>query len=156
MIEFNPPGPGTFFTLESLRDAVTSLREKLAQIDYDWPHAPPVTVDVKRFSDHIVERYTGRMPRIIVSDQAVDHRHVIGRRFPESRHRSRRILKKLIRRHGGEFDYKPASFQIRNTLVIHPTLLRELEAASERRVRDHHDNAVMSALYGVPIHGGRR
>jgi hypothetical protein len=47
--------------------------------------------------------------------------------FPASRHRSKRILKKLIKRHGGMTKDKPAGYQIGNTLVIHPVLWEQLK-----------------------------
>lgn len=49
-----------------------------------------------------------------------------GRLFPESRHRSKRVLKKLIRRHGGEFIMKPCSYMMGDTLVAHPSIANEL------------------------------
>jgi len=58
------------------------------------------------------------------------------RLFPESRHRSKRVLKKLIKRHGGEFRMQPCAFQIgRDTLVMHPTLYQQLvrELAAQER-----------------------
>lgn len=48
------------------------------------------------------------------------------RLFPESKHRSKRIRKKLIKRHGGEFQKVPAIYQIRNahgfveSVIMHP------------------------------------
>lgn len=49
-----------------------------------------------------------------------------GRLFPESKHRSRRVLKKLIRRHGGEFVMKPCSYMMGDTLVAHPSIAKKL------------------------------
>lgn len=48
------------------------------------------------------------------------------RLFPESRHRSARILKKLIKRYGSEFRKEPAVFRIGNTIYAHPARYREL------------------------------
>lgn len=48
------------------------------------------------------------------------------RLFPESRHRSARILKKLIKRHGGEFRKEPAVFRVGDTIYAHPAHYREL------------------------------
>lgn len=66
---------------------------------------------------------------ITVSEYAVQR---IGRWFPESRHRSRRILKKLIKRHGGEWITKPAAFQTRQGLIIHPALYAEVKTTLGR------------------------
>lgn len=49
-----------------------------------------------------------------------------GRLFPESRHRSRRITKKLVKRHGGEFIMKPCSYMMGDTIVAHPSIAKEL------------------------------
>jgi len=48
------------------------------------------------------------------------------RLFPESRHRSKRIRKKLIKRFGGEFAMKPAAFRVGNRLIVHPAIAAEL------------------------------
>lgn len=50
------------------------------------------------------------------------------RAFPESRHRSMRILKKLIKRHGGLHRYVPHHFIALGVLYIHPALKAWLEA----------------------------
>lgn len=50
-----------------------------------------------------------------------------GRKFPASRNRSKRIHKKLVKRHGGEFWKKPAAFKLPNgAILIHPTLYAEV------------------------------
>lgn len=63
---------------------------------------------------------------IIVSEHALEETKE--RLFPESRHRSRRIRKKLLRRFGGEFRMKPAIWQTQEGLVMHPTHYRALRA----------------------------
>lgn len=65
--------------------------------------------------------------KIITSDLAVTM-EVIGRNFPESRHRSRRIEKKLIRRFGGVWKHKhtPTAYRHGSTLIVHPALYAEL------------------------------
>jgi hypothetical protein len=50
------------------------------------------------------------------------------RLFPASRHRSRRIHKKLVRRFGGEFRKVPAIWQTPSGIVMHPTLYAALKA----------------------------
>lgn len=51
------------------------------------------------------------------------------RTFPISRHRSKRIHKKLVKRFGGEFRKVPAIFSMRdtNTIFAHPSFRAEIE-----------------------------
>jgi hypothetical protein len=55
------------------------------------------------------------------------------RLFPFSRHRSKRVYKKLVKRFGGVFKMKPGAFldQKHNTMYIHPSLKAELEAKTK-------------------------
>lgn len=50
------------------------------------------------------------------------------RLFPESRHRSKRIHKKLVKRFGGEFRRVPAMWRHGNTIYAHPSLRAKVEA----------------------------
>jgi hypothetical protein len=50
------------------------------------------------------------------------------RLFPASRHRSRRIHKKLVKRHGGEFRKQPCMWQLGDTIIAHPSYRAQLEA----------------------------
>lgn len=59
--------------------------------------------------------------KIVVSDE---------RLFPASRHRSRRIHKKLVKRYGGEYRIKhePVAYVLDgHTLVCHPSIYEELK-----------------------------
>lgn len=51
------------------------------------------------------------------------------RKFPYSKHRSKRITKKLIKRFGSEFEMEPCVFQISDAgykkLIVHPSLRKE-------------------------------
>jgi len=49
------------------------------------------------------------------------------RTFPESRHRSARIKKKLMKRFGGEFVMKPAIFQTAQGFFAHTSFKVEIE-----------------------------
>jgi len=49
------------------------------------------------------------------------------RLFPASKHRSRRIHKKLVKRFGGEFRKMPAIFQTPQGLIAHPAMRAEIE-----------------------------
>lgn len=63
--------------------------------------------------------------QIIVSDAAL--KETDERLFPESKNRSRRIRKKLIKRFGGEFRKVPCIYRIGDKLVAHPERYCELE-----------------------------
>jgi hypothetical protein len=52
------------------------------------------------------------------------------RLFPESRYRSKRILKKLIIRFGSEYRMQPCMWRHRDTIFAHPSLRAQLEAAT--------------------------
>lgn len=62
---------------------------------------------------------------IIVSPQALEETEE--RLFPESQHRSARVRKKLIKRHGGEFRKVPCIFKMGGNLVMHPARFAELK-----------------------------
>lgn len=67
------------------------------------------------------------------------------RLFPASRHRSRRIRKKLIKRFGGEFRKVPTSYQIGNhTLLMHPAIYQQLQ---QQLIRER-DRLELKAYYG--------
>lgn len=49
------------------------------------------------------------------------------RLFPVSRHRSARIRKKLVRRHGGEYRMVPAAFGLPGgKILVHPEIAAEV------------------------------
>lgn len=49
------------------------------------------------------------------------------RMFPVSKHRSKRIHKKLVKRHGGEFRKEPCMWQSGNTIFAHTKFKAEIE-----------------------------
>jgi hypothetical protein len=55
------------------------------------------------------------------------------RLFPESKHRSKRIRKKLVKRFGGEFRKVPCIWQGPGKLFVHPTMYVELKRELTRR-----------------------
>lgn len=55
------------------------------------------------------------------------------RLFPYSPHRSRRIHKKLVKRHGGVFRMKPCAFKVMDRLVMHPVVWQQLQAELRKR-----------------------
>lgn len=105
---------GRAFTMEMLRDA----EKKLAHL----PRLQPLN--------------------IVVSDHALKDSDV--RLFPESRHRSRRIHKKLVKRHGGEFRKVPCMFKTPQGIIMHPALYQQLQAEMVRR----QDNMIQGLLTG--------
>ena len=62
------------------------------------------------------------------------------RLFPLSKHRSRRIHKKLVKRFGGEFRKVPAVFQTPQGLIAHPALRNDIESAFEKKRRDDYES----------------
>jgi hypothetical protein len=65
--------------------------------------------------------------RVIFSPYALETTQE--RLFPESKHRSRRIHKKLVKRFGGEFRQVPAMWRVGDELIAHPSFKARLEAA---------------------------
>lgn len=51
------------------------------------------------------------------------------RLFPESRHRSKRIHKKLVKRFGGEYRKRPCMWRTPDGVVAHPSFKPQLLAA---------------------------
>ncbi len=49
--------------------------------------------------------------------------------FKTSRHRSPRVIKKLIKRHGGEFRPEVCIYRIGDTFFVHPDNLEAIMAA---------------------------
>lgn len=64
--------------------------------------------------------------RIIESPHALETTQE--RLFPESRHRSARLRKKLIKRHGGEFKRVPCILHAGDAIYAHPSLYGRLIA----------------------------
>jgi hypothetical protein len=79
--------------------------------------------------------------RIFYVDSALKETDV--RLFPASRKRSKRTLKKLLKRFGGAFQKKPCIFKNGNALYCHPALKAELEAA----IKIHYDGKGSSGLW---------
>lgn len=69
--------------------------------------------------------------RISVSDFAL--KETDERLFPESRHRSKRIRKKLMKRFGGEFKKVPCIYKTPHGLVAHPTMYDQLKRELARQ-----------------------
>ncbi|WP_439398767.1 hypothetical protein ACRQ5Q_15305 [Bradyrhizobium sp. PMVTL-01] len=67
-------------------------------------------------------------PRLTVTFSTFALKDSEERLFPPSKHRSRRILKKLIKRHGGVFRRVPAMYVINGEIIAHPSFRSQLEA----------------------------
>lgn len=109
------------FTLDKLEELLKLFdgplpsyqREALSNYLHLYPKPlPPIT----HFMGIPVGTYAGY--RIIYTDRALEKTEE--RLFPFSKHRSKRIHKKLIKRFGGEFKMKPAIFKIGHVLYVHP------------------------------------
>lgn len=68
--------------------------------------------------------------RVIFTETALEKS--AERLFPESKHRSKRILKKLLRRFGGEFRMVPAIFMINGEIYAHPAHRANFKALGVR------------------------
>ena len=65
--------------------------------------------------------------QVIVSEAAVTKERL----FPESKHRSRRVHKKLVKRFGGEFRRVPAAFMVGGRAIMHPDYYAELRRRTD-------------------------
>jgi hypothetical protein len=70
--------------------------------------------------------------KITFSDHAMEDTEV--RNFPTSRHRSKRIYKKLIKRFGSEFKKVPCMYQTRYGIIAHPSMRRRIEDALRKEL----------------------
>lgn len=55
------------------------------------------------------------------------------RLFPESKHRSKRIHKKLLKRFGSEFRMKPCIWRMGSKIIAHPVYKTDIERALRER-----------------------
>lgn len=66
-------------------------------------------------------------PHIIFTTSAL--KETTDRIFPASKHRSKRVRKKLIKRHGGEYRKTPAVWRVGDKVYAHPALMAQFENA---------------------------
>lgn len=71
---------------------------------------------------------------IIVSEHALEDSDQ--RNFPISRHRSARVHKKLVKRHGGEFRKVGCAYKIGGKIVMHPNIYAEFQKAMDRQIAE--------------------
>lgn len=81
---------------------------------------------------------------IVVSDLALKDSDV--RLFPESKHRSRRIHKKLVKRFGGEFRKVPCIWRMADKILMHPTLYAELQRQTAARLHREMEQTIFGTL----------
>ena len=63
--------------------------------------------------------------RVIFDYNALENSNI--RLFPFSKHRSKRLRKKLIKRYGGEYRKQPCMWRVGDTIYAHPTFKTQLE-----------------------------
>lgn len=78
---------------------------------------------------------TFRGVRVFVSESCLEDTEV--RLFPESKNRSARIRKKLIKRFGGEYERQPCMYLTPHGYFCHPTLYRRLSVAAQENSNGH-------------------
>lgn len=83
--------------------------------------------------------------RITVSEFALKDTNE--RLFPESKNRSRRIHKKLLKRFGGEFRKVPCVWRTPQGIIMHPTLYAEFQRTMVQRVNKSFEDAVFGAIH---------
>lgn len=83
---------------------------------------------------------------IIVSEHALKDSDQ--RLFPESKNRSRRVHKKLVKRFGGEFRKVPCIYRTPQGIIMHPVMYAELQRQITQRVNSYQENALFGAIYG--------
>lgn len=81
------------------------------------------------------------MPRIIITPDVL--KDTDERLFPQSRNRSRRIHKKLVKRFGGEFRKVPCIVEIGDTMYVHPSIEAELNQRLKQRIENDMERAFM-------------
>ncbi len=67
-------------------------------------------------------------PRLTITYSTHALKDTEERLFPDSKNRSKRVRKKLIKRHGGEFRRVPTIWRIEDKIVAHPSFRSQLEA----------------------------
>ena len=82
---------------------------------------------------------------IIVSEHALEDSDQ--RNFPTSRHRSARVHKKLVKRHGGEFRKVGCAYKIGGKIVMHPNVYADFQKAMADKLKASTENLFYGSLY---------
>lgn len=112
--------------------AITFLDEEIGNSLYiattnNRPRVPDEPISL----DTIAEQIRGfekvePIPKISYTVNAVEPDYT-RRMFPESKHRSARIRKKLIKRFGSEFGWKPVILKLGRNIFAHPSFREIVE-----------------------------
>ncbi len=105
----------TTFTVEMLREAMRAVERGVEN-----PGPFPLVMTPSEY-DLLARPFYGTIlePNALVQTQE--------RNFPYSKHRSKRVLKKLSKRHGGEYKMAPAAYRVGNRIIAHPAILADIE-----------------------------
>lgn len=106
-------------TLKKISDALAVPYEAMREKTHE------VTASQLRVS--MLERWRQLIatPHVVFSNFALEI--TIERNFPASKHRSARVRKKLIKRHGSEFRQMPAIWKVGHTYFCHPSFKDKLQ-----------------------------
>lgn len=75
-------------------------------------------------------------PRLRIEYSHMALKETTERLFPESKNRSKRILKKLLKRHGGMYRKQPVMIRLGDTIYAHPSFRSQLEAQFKKETND--------------------
>jgi len=91
--------------------------------------------------------------RIVITEVAVVKTDELY--FPDSRHRSKRVWKKLFKRYGTQRIYKPAILKVDGDIWVHPVFESELRQKC-RSFHDHKNHVFdsMALTSGIPVYYG--
>lgn len=85
---------------------------------------------------------------IIVTDHALEETDQ--RLFADSKHRSQRIRKKLIKRYGGEFRKVPCIFKVGGKIIAHPIMYAKIQQELSESRKASVERGFMTAYTGNP------
>ncbi|WP_143199121.1 hypothetical protein [Bradyrhizobium sp. NAS80.1] len=105
-----------------------------------FPETEGLTIDKVLNAAKLVKAAPA-LPQFVVAPNAL--KDTEERLFPESRNRSRRIHKKLVKRFGGEFRKVPCIVQVGDTYYVHPEVQAELDRHLKRRSESDMERAIM-------------
>lgn len=102
-------------TVETLREAMRAMEA----VEPD-PGPFPLVMMPSEYG-HLLAPFYGT---VVEKSALIETRE---RNFPYSKHRSKRILKKLCKRHGGEYRMAPAAYRVGDRIIAHPAILADIE-----------------------------
>lgn len=109
-----------------------------------------LTADMVLAAINAVQEKIGKIsPRLEVRFTTAALAETTERMFPVSKHRSKRIHKKLVKRFGGEFRKEPAIWRVGNVIYAHPIYRPRIEAEFKQRGDATLTDAVMLGTLGM-------